>query len=296
VGLASKVMTLSLKRILVIGANGFTGRHVFRALENDPDFLPVNSHNHGVDITKVETFRKAVLDINPSAIINLAAISTLDEDNIPLIYDMNSHSIVRMLDCLKQLNFAGRFINASSALVYGQNTPKPILETQTLNPGQHYSVSKAMADQCMVLYRSSIDAIVVRPFNCIGLGHKPSFVVPKIVAHFRKKETEIVLGNTEIQRDFVDIRDVANMYVAALRADNPPNIINFCSGKATSLDVIIQTLKRVTNHEMDVRFDQAFARSVDNLYMCGDNSRLKSLPFEYSYSLENTLSWMLDEG
>ena len=189
------------KKILVIGARGFTGQYVFQALQEAPDFKPVDSRGLGVDILDLKTFKNAVETTKPDGIINLAAVSTLNLENIPLIYEMNAYAIAKILDYLSKIEFSGRFINASSALVYGSNTPAPIVETAALYPEHHYAIAKSMADQCINLYFPELDSIVARPFNCIGLGHKASFVVPKIVNHFRQKAASITLGTTTVRPD-----------------------------------------------------------------------------------------------
>jgi len=284
------------KPVLIIGSGGFTGRYVFQVLQRSANFLPISGKDAGIDIRKIETVDAAIEKIKPAGIINLAAVSTLDLDNIPLIYEMNAYAIIEILDLLRKKGFTGRFVNASSALVYGSNTPKLICEEHPLDPEHHFAVAKVMADQAMGLYREHIDAIAARPFNCIGLGHKASFVVPKIISHFQKRAEEIVLGTTSVKRDFVDIRDVARMYEAVLNADNPNPILNFCSGRATSIDDIVETLRVITGHPIKVGFDKTLTRAVENPLMCGDNRHLLALPFEYHYSLRDTLSWMLKGG
>jgi len=280
------------KSVLVIGAGGFTGRYVTEALQEAMSWVPFNGTAEGVNILDCKSFTSAVERIKPDAIINLAAVSTLSTNNVPQVYQLNGLAVVNMLDALARINFQGRFITASSALVYGANTPAPIAEVAALRPEHHYSVAKAMADRACEIYREKLDVVVSRPFNCIGIGHQSSFVVPKIVSHFRKRENSISLGNVDSQRDFVDIRDVANMYLAVLNTEATPSVINFCSGKATSIQELISRLSVLTGHKMSIHIDQKYVRENDNPYMCGDNTRLLSLDFDYQYDLNQTLDWM----
>ena len=286
---------MAKRTALVIGAGGFTGRHVFQRLLGSREWTPVSAREHAVDILDPDTLRRAVDRVKPDAIINLAAIATLDQNNIPLIYQMNGMAIVEILAMLARIGFQGRFVNASSSLVYGSRTPESIRETQLLLPEHHYAIAKAMADRCCLNYRDVLDVVVARPFNCIGRGHKPDFVVPKIVSHFRERRSTIELGGTTNRRDFVDVRDVAGMYEAVISCARPPPIVNFCSGTASSIEDIIATLTDITGHRIEVSHNPAFMRSVDSPFMCGDNRQLLALPFTYQYLLRDTLAWMLDD-
>ena len=67
----------------------------------------------------------------------------------------------------------GKFINTSSALVYGLNTENVIKETDKLNPFHTYACAKSAVD---LLIESNekihIDCLSMRLFNCIGKGHR----------------------------------------------------------------------------------------------------------------------------
>jgi nucleoside-diphosphate-sugar epimerase len=178
--------------------------------------------------------------------------------------------------------------------VYGVHTPLPITEKTALAPTLHYAIAKAAADQCLAQLKDKVDAVAVRPFNCIGRDHGPQFLVPKLVRHFRERQPEIILGTTSNKRDFVDVRDMAAMYEAVMIAERVPPAVNFCSATAISADDIISTLTDMTGHRIRVIADPQLMRSIDNPYMCGDNSTIRKLGYIPSFSLRDTLAWMLE--
>ena len=284
------------KSVLIIGAGGFTGRYVSDVVRASEGWVAYEGTAEGIDILDARTLLSAVERIKPDAIINLAAVSALHTDNVPLVYRLNGLAVVEALYTLDSIGFQGRFVTASSALVYGSDTPEPITELSPLKPEHHYSIAKATADKACEMYQDKLDVVVTRPFNCIGIGHKSSFVVPKIVSHFRQGLKSIRLGNVSSQRDFVDIRDVSLMYLAILNAPSPPPAINLCSGKSTSILDLIECLQEISGQKIDIRVDPDLVRKKDSPFMCGDNSRLLSLPFEYQYGLDQTLKWMLSES
>lgn len=281
------------RSILIIGAGGFIGRHLFRHMEESPNWHPVDARQHGLDLLDMNSVRRTLDVTKPHDVVNLAAVSTLDESDISLIYRLNGLAIVELADYLRRIEFNGRLVNTSSCLVYGMDTREPVSECHPLEPVHHYAVAKAMADQCLAQFVPELDCVSVRPFNVIGRDQNPSFVVSKLVTEFRERRRSVVLGDTTNRRDFVDVRDLAAMYEAVLSADRPPPSVNFCSGVATSIDDIVTSLSRATRHRMEVVRDSQLMRSTDNRSMCGDNRILLGLGFRYRYSLQDTLAWML---
>lgn len=285
---------MTKRKALVVGGSGFIGRYVVRNLQASAGWEAVDARPLGLDLLDVASVGRVVDTIRPDAIINLAAVSTLDQSNIPLIYRLNALAIVEVLDWLRKVGFTGRFVNTSSSLVYGMNTPRPLSEDDPLDPVHHYAIAKAAADRCSLNFIGEVDVVVARVFNCIGRDHAASFVVPKIVAHFRDRRPSIELGDTTNRRDFVDVRDLARMYEAVIDAGHAPPVVNFCSGRATSIDDLIGILEVLTRHHLDVVRNPAFMRKTDSPVVCGRNDRLAALGFSCRHELSDTLRWMLD--
>ena len=128
--------------------------------------------------------------------MNLAAISDLDKYPLSTIYDNNAFSIVRILELLKDINYQGRFINTSSSLVYNTINNELYSEHDALKPRHHYSCAKAMIDNMFSIMGNELDLLSVRPFNCIGVGQSSRYVVPKIIKHFKNKNSCIEFGSS----------------------------------------------------------------------------------------------------
>ncbi len=282
-----------MKKVLIIGSRGFTGRYVQAELKAAGNVDLVEAHTHQLDIRNTTQFGQVVEQVNPDCILNLAAVSTLSLDDIENIYELNAMAVIRAWQWLKDAGFDGRFIQASSAYVYGDHTPDPIRETQPLRPSSHYACAKAMTDQVADLYRPELDIIIARPFNCIGLGHGSSFLVPKIIDHFKNNKPQIELGALTHQRDFVDIRDIAAMYRAIIEASKPEPVFNFANGRGTSVGNIVTLMEQITDHTIQIKNRAELIRQQDNPLMVADISNLQELGFKPKYSLEDTLHWML---
>jgi len=120
-------------------------------------------------------------------------------------------------------------------------------------------------------------------------------LLPKIVAHFRRREPVIELGNLNVARDFSDVRTVAKAYRRLLEVRPVGETVNVCSGKATSLRDVLALVCEISGQEIEVQVNPAFVRRNDVTELCGDASKLCSLVGDLeSPALSDTLRWMLE--
>lgn len=284
------------RRVLILGAGGFTGRHLTTLLEREGRWLPLDARRFGADLRQPQTLAPALAAAGADAVINLAALSSVTEGDVRGLYDVNAFGWMALLGALRQAGFGGRVIFASTANVYGERTSGLITEDRVPDPANHYGLSKHLAERLTLLEGGTLDVVTTRPFNCIGVGQKPQFLVPKLVRHFRERASRIELGNLDVERDFVDIRDAAAAYALLLDAAAPPPLLHIASGRAVSIRTLITMLETITAHRMEVVVNPAFIRANELRHQQGDPSRLAALGFTPRFELEETLRWMLGEG
>jgi nucleoside-diphosphate-sugar epimerase len=244
------------------------------------------------DLRSKESIIECLKTFNPSVVVNLAGVSFVNTSNLRLLYDINSFGQLNVLEALSDNGFDGKLIFAGSGNIYGNNTMKSIPENQSPTPVNHYSFSKVLAENFCSLYKEAFTIIITRPFSCIGVGQAPHFLVPKIVSHFRDSAAVIQLGNIEVERDFIDIRDIVSMYEILIYHDTSYDVIHFSNDETHSIREILQTMKIVSGHNIEVNTDPALVRPNDLLYQRGSNQRIKSLGYVRRHSLEDTLTWM----
>lgn len=281
------------RTVLMFGASGFTGRHLAGCLAKSGRWIVKDARALGADLTDIGSLARAVDSARPDAVVNLAARSSVTESDLRLLYDVNAFGWRNLLTVLVERQFRGRVIFASSANIYGNKTDGLIVEQRAPDPANHYGLSKVLAERFSLLDGVGLDLVTTRPFNCIGVGQAPGFLVPKLVAHFAERRPRIELGALDVERDFVDIRDAAAAYRLLLEADAPPPVVHIASGRAVSIQALIDILRGLTGHAMEVAVNQAFIRPNDLRYQCGDVSRLAALGFIPRYTVTDTLSWML---
>jgi nucleoside-diphosphate-sugar epimerase len=83
------------------------------------------------------------------------------------------------------------------------------------------------------------------------------------------------------------------MYNLLLNTEHAPEVLHFCRGKSVSLAELIAVMQRLTGHDMKIKVNHNFVRQNDVTFQCGSTGRLRKLGFEWKYSLEQTMEWML---
>ncbi|GGK46852.1 NAD-dependent epimerase/dehydratase family protein [Salinarimonas ramus] len=293
-------------RTLVTGATGFTGRHLVRALRADGHEVfatgasPDAGFEDGVayrpaDLMDEEALRGLVAEARPTNVVHLAAIAFVAEGDAEAYYRTNVIGTRRLLEALvAEAGDAACVLVASSANVYGAGEGTPLAETSPVRPANDYGVSKVAMEHLCRTYADRLPIVLVRPFNYTGVGQSERFLVPKIVAHFARRAETISLGNTDVRRDFSDVRDVVDAYRRLLAVAPVGETLNVCSGVDRSLDDVIAICRDVTGHDIRVEVDPRFVRARDIPVLVGDRTRLSSVLGGFDpRPIEETIAWML---
>lgn len=278
-------------RVLVTGLDGFTGRYVQRELEEKG--LEVVGLN--ADLTNQEGVKQDVQTLRPEAVIHLAGISFVGHGDVNAIYKINLIGTRNLLVALAQQdNRLQRVLLASSANIYGNNIEGILDESVLPSPANDYAVSKLAMEHMSRLWLDKLPIVITRPFNYTGVGHDESFVIPKLVDHFARRADSIELGNLDVEREFNDVRTVSKIYSGLLENGQPGQAYNICSGRPVSLKSVIDTLKKITGHNLQIKINPAFVRANEVRRLCGSPVKLEACIGKLQHPpLEETLSWML---
>ena len=298
-----------MTRTLVTGGSGFTGRYLIELLAAEGDEVHALAHAppaepirgthsvHCIDLANLAAVTKVVDELRPERVVHLAAIAFVAHGDIKEMYRTNVVGTRQLLEALSRLNQGPEaVILASSANVYGNALAGMLDETMPPAPANDYGVSKVAMEYVARLYQHRLPLTLVRPFNYTGVGQSEQFLIPKIVAHARRREDLIELGNLDVARDFIDVRSVADVYLRLLKSPEAiGGTFNICSGRATSLRDVLDTVMRLSGHRMEVRVNPAFVRADEVRLLWGSAARLQNVigPL-IAIPLEQTLRWMLD--
>jgi nucleoside-diphosphate-sugar epimerase len=292
------------RRALITGLRGFTGYYMARELA-DAGYRVFGTvmpgEQTGPDIFTVDLCDRAavasmVAEVQPDVVAHLAGIAFVAHVNAEQIYRVNVVGTRNLLEALAGApHRPSSVLLASSANIYGNADVAVIDEGVPAAPANDYAVSKLAMEHMARLWMDRLPITIARPFNYTGLGQSENFLLPKIVAHFRKRAPCIELGNLAIARDFSDVRTVARSYRRLLAASPAGEAFNVCSGQSHSLGTLIDMMSDIAGYRIDVQVNPAFVRSNDVLTLVGSNAKLRAVIGEVEQPpLAETLRWMYE--
>jgi len=270
--------------VLITGGNGFTGKYVTSELERKGYRIssivrskPKYKSEYFCDITEKKSVYELIHRLTPDYIIHLAATSFVGHPDQFAFYKNNLFGTENLLSAASKIKNLKKIVVASSASVYGNQGSMAISEQIAPRPPNHYALSKYAMEGLCYSYFDKLPIIITRPFNYTGPGQGSSFVVPKIVEHFKQKRDILELGNLDVCRDFSDVADISDYYVSILESGLNNEIINLCSGNIISLNDIVNELVRITGHSIDIKINKGLVRENDIPFLLGDRTKLAEL-------------------
>jgi GDP-6-deoxy-D-talose 4-dehydrogenase len=297
------------RRVLVTGIRGFTGHYVRTELETagwkvfgtGTDGNGADPAYRRCDLRDSAGLNALISGVRPHAVVHLAGIAFVGHGDVEAFYQVNLLGTRNLLAALaSQKTPPERVLLISSANVYGNVQAGMLDETQPPNPANDYAVSKLAMEYMARLWQDRLPIVIARPFNYTGRGQSLSFVIPKLVDHFKRHADLVELGNLHVEREFNDVRMVASVYRALLDYGQIGEIYNVCTGRPHALRHVIDRLKSMTGHEIDVRVNPAFVRANEVHRLCGDPGKLNALAANHGFvvpdiQLDQTLESMLAE-
>jgi GDP-4-dehydro-6-deoxy-D-mannose reductase len=302
------------RRILITGARGFVGGVLQAALkrrhgEATLEFVDFVDPESGMpaDLMYQEEVSRAVAAAAPDVVFHLAAIAAPRDarDDPQRAWQVNVMGTLHLAQAVLQSAPTARLIWSGSSESYGltfNRVEGAVDETAALSPASAYGATKAAADLMLgQLARDGLDSVRFRPFNHTGAGQLPIYVVPAFaqqVARIEagKQEPIVRVGNLEARRDFLDVRDVVDGYIAAADTDKGRGeVYNLSTGKPVAIGEILDILISLSTVAVKVEVDPA--RYLPNTVPTGSGNpekAVRDLGWQPQISLKDTLSAVLD--
>lgn len=294
-------------KIAVTGISGFVGPHLSRELiSNGHKVIGLDRHERGDNVIKCElTDKQAVSDalssLNPDAVIHLAALTSVKESwSDPEKYlNVNSIMTRNILEAIANIHHDVRLLITSSSDVYGTQKSFPITESADPQPQNPYAKSK-LAQEHVALEFTNEDYIISRSFNHTGPGATDALVVgafaKQIAVCERERKKEILVGNLDASRDFLDVRDVVRGYRLLIEKGTTRQKYNICSGQPRKISWILDFLLSQSKVKIEVKQDPERMRPSDVPEYWGSNEKINretgwapEIPFEQT--LTDTLEY-----
>lgn len=293
-------------RVAITGYQGFLGSYLINHL-SDPhvSLYSVSDAQGPVNILDKGRLFAFITSTKPNVILHLAAQSNIPRsfDDPVGTYRDNFLGVANILDILRQTQFKGKFLLASTAHVYGSISEQdlPVSEQQPKKPISPYGLSKFCAEELVMMESQigSIEPIIVRPFNITGPGQSNQFVLPSLAKQVIEvalgQKDCIVVGNLDVSRDFLDIKDATQAFINLCKYDCPSGAYNLCSGQMYSLKDLLEKMMALANVDVPIVVDKVRFRPSDQPTLIGCNEKLKKeTGWRPNAPIEQTLTDLLN--
>lgn len=310
------------KRALVTGATGAAGSFFCEFLRAQHPEVEVHGTLHdphfafhkveGVQYRAVELVSLVAVDyaveqVKPDMVANFASWARVRESfDRPRAYlENNIQATLNLLEACRQYAPHARFLHCSTSEVYG-NVPKGaypggIPESAPLCPVNPYAASKTAQEVIALSYfRSfSLPVVVTRAFGYQNSRRKDiagtRFAV-QIARVERGLQTELVHGNLESVRTFLDVEDVCTAYWLALTNGLPGTVLNVGSTVPVSIGELLGRLVSRASRVIPTRLDPALLRPVDVVDQVPAVERIRALGWMPKVELNESLDRLLTEA
>ena len=286
-----------MARYLVTGGCGFIGSHLIERLlaaghevrvlddlstgkrENLPDGVPVTVG----DVADAEAVRSAIAGVD--GCFHLAAVASVDRSREAWLetHHANLSGTIAVFDAARRANPAGPVpvIYASSAAVYGDNTNTPLKEDELPRPLSAYGVDKLGCEMhARVAWAiQGVPTVGFRFFNVYGPRQDPMSPYSGVISIFARRvargEDVEIHGDGQQVRDFVFVGDVVRILALTMeRRFAGSQVYNLCTGRATSLVMLLEVLQELCNSKVRRRHTEP--RAGDIRVSIGDPSLMRS--------------------
>ncbi len=309
-------------RALITGYTGFVGSHLTEALlERGTEVFALYRWRSRLDnvghlqdrvqliegdIADAASMRHALEFSRPDEIYHLAAQSFVPTSwsSPGSTLDTNIQGELNLFEGIRSLDISPRIQIAGSSEEYGLVHPDelPITEDNPLRPLSPYGVSKVAQDLLAYQYHRSygLDVVRTRGFNHTGPRRGQVFVCSNFawqIARIERGEAEPIIrvGNLQARRDFTDVRDMVRGYILALEKGVSGEVYNICSGRAWSIQEVLDHLLSRSEVEVRIETDPTRMRPSDVPNLDGSYAKFhEATGWEPQIPFEQTLDDLLE--
>jgi GDPmannose 4,6-dehydratase len=293
---------LSAPRAIVTGVAGQDGSYLGELLAGRGYDV------RGVDRGDVDLLDRAALaallrDVEPAEVYNLASPSFVPaswEEPVE-VARLAAVGLTALLEAVREVDPAIRLFQASSAEVYGEPAETPQTERTPIRPLSPYGAAKAygnfIADayrrryglhaSCGILYNHESPR---RPVDFL-----PCKVAHGVAAIAAGRQSELVLGDLDVRRDWGYAPDYVEAMSLMLQQDEPGDYVVATGELHTVQELVELAFAHVgLDWREHVRVDEALRRGQD-YQLVGDASKARErLGWEPSVTFEQLVALLVD--
>jgi GDP-4-dehydro-6-deoxy-D-mannose reductase len=285
-------------RVLITGITGFAGSHLAEHLVSRGDEVHGLAHEpppftnlmavqdrvriHEGDITRLEDVQGALAGSRAEAVVHLAgmAVPTLAAADPVAAVRVNVLGTATVLTALES-HPKTRLVLASSADVYGAPDRVPVDENAPLRPANVYAATKVAAEALTreLGARHGAPIVILRPANQNGPRQHPGLAASAFAKQVAEAEAGLIEpvvrhGRLDAERDFLDVRDMARAYAAALSMGEG-GTFNVGTGRAVAIAEILDTILALARVPVRAELDPSRVRGGEPTRIALDATRFR---------------------
>lgn len=300
-------------RILVLGAGGFIGQHLVRALARQGESVIAASRSKiDFDLSNVETviaeLREpkdfAPLIARSRAVAHLASTSTPGTSAARPLHELvdNLQPLAGLLQALQDHSGVDLLYLSSGGSLYTSTGDIAADEATRVQPRSYHGAGKIAAEYFISAWCNQYSgrATILRPSNVYGPGQfeRAGFgIVPTALGKIKRNEILHIWGDGCAVRDYLYIDDLVGLTTTILTRPMSvgAHIVNACSGTGVSLNELLAAMEAVTGRPL--RRSYEVGRAVDATRVVMDptlaNHEYGCLPTTPLHEgLERTWAWL----
>lgn len=295
-----------MSTLIITGVNGFVGSHLAAIARTEGhtvwgvgrETAPAATLTPHLDeYIAADLSEHWPVPDGADAIVHLAGLAAVGPSfQHPQRYlNINSAIMTRMCETLLTQQQQPRVVVVSSGSVYATPAPdETVTETSPTTPNSPYAVAKLLVETQARYYATrGLDTLIARPFNHIGPGQGPGFLIPDLTAALRALPDgdTLTIGNLNAARDYTDVRDVARAYLTlALAPTHHHDLYNVATGTShTGHDILRAITTALGRPTPELTVDPHRLRPNDPPRITGNATRLRT-EFGWTPTIDYTTS------
>jgi len=244
----------------------------------------VEAHDLDLDVRDTAALETVLARTKPGLLVHLAAIASVPESRRApeRTFEVNYLGTHSVLEAVARACPEARVLLACSADPYGSSAPgaAPFSEASPLRPRSPYARTKAAADLLGGVYAArGLSVVRARAFNHTGPGQSDAFVLASFARQAAeiaagRREAVLRVGNLDSVRDFLDVEDVLDAYLALADPGVAPGPYNVASGHGVRVGDALDAILRLCGIAPRIRVEASRVRPTD--HAVGDAARLRA--------------------